>query len=74
MQYKLVLVIALAARPRVPLLDEPFGPIDAMSADVLSEALRSMVREHGCGVLPASHQLDGFGVLHRHGRREPGVV
>lgn len=57
MQYKLALVIALAARPRVLLLDEPFGPIDAMSADVLSDALRSMVREHECGVLVASHQL-----------------
>lgn len=57
MQYKLGLVIALAVRPRVLLLDEPFGPIDAMSADVLSDALRAMAREHGCGILVASHQL-----------------
>lgn len=56
MRYKLALVMALALRPRLLLLDEPFGPIDPVSADVLWDALRERAQDGAC-VLLSSHQL-----------------
>lgn len=54
MRQKLALSIALAARPRVLLLDEPYGPLDPDSSDVLSAALRDAAAD-GCATLISSH-------------------
>lgn len=54
MRQKLALSIALAARPRVLLLDEPYGPLDPDSSDVLSGALRDAAAD-GCAMLISSH-------------------
>lgn len=54
MRQKLALSIALAARPRVMLLDEPYGPLDPDSSDVLSGALREAATD-GCAMLISSH-------------------
>lgn len=54
MRQKLALSIALAARPRVLLLDEPYGPLDPDSSDVLSAALRDAAAD-GCTMLISSH-------------------
>ena len=56
MRYKLALVLALALRPRLLLLDEPFGPIDPVSARELWLELRALASAGG-SVLLSSHQL-----------------
>ncbi len=56
MRYKLALVMALALRPRVLLLDEPFGPIDPVSAGELWEELRALANA-GSAILLSSHQF-----------------
>ena len=56
MRYKLALVLALALRPRLLLLDEPFGPIDPVSAGELWLELRALASTGG-SVLLSSHQL-----------------
>jgi len=56
MRYKLALVIALAIRPSLLLLDEPFGPIDTVSARELWRELRALASGGG-SVLLSSHQL-----------------
>jgi len=72
MRYKLALVMALALEPAVLLLDEPFGPLDPVSARILvSELLAANAR--GAAVLLSGHHLpsglspDGYLVL-EHGR------
>jgi len=56
MQYKLGLAIALLSRPDVLLLDEPFGPLDALSSEALYRELRRFASE-GRGVLVSAHQM-----------------
>lgn len=56
MQYKLALAVALLSRPEVLLLDEPFGPLDALSSEVLYRELRRFAVE-GRGVLVSAHQM-----------------
>jgi ABC-2 type transport system ATP-binding protein len=55
MRYKLGLVLALMLQPKLLLLDEPFGPIDAASARALWTELRSLAGA-GSGVLLSAHQ------------------
>ncbi len=56
MRYKLGLVLALMLRPKVLLLDEPFGPIDAASAAELWAELRDLA-DQGSGVLLSAHHM-----------------
>jgi ABC-2 type transport system ATP-binding protein len=56
MQYKLGLSLALLVEPELLLLDEPFGPLDALSASQLWYDLQTY-REAGISVLLSSHQL-----------------
>lgn len=56
MQYKLALAVALLSRPDVLLLDEPFGPLDALSSEALYKELRRFAAEGG-GVLVSAHQM-----------------
>lgn len=56
MQYKLGLSLALLVEPELLLLDEPFGPLDAMSASQLWHDLQTY-RDAGISVLLSSHQL-----------------
>ena len=56
MQYKLALAVALLSRPDVLLLDEPFGPLDALSSEALYGELRRFAAE-GRGVLVSAHQM-----------------
>ncbi len=56
MQYKLGLSLALLVEPELLLLDEPFGPLDAMSASQLWQDLQTY-RDAGISVLLSSHQL-----------------
>ncbi len=54
MRYKLALSLALAMRPHVLLLDEPFAPIDADAAWVLGEELGKLSAK-GSAVLLSIH-------------------
>lgn len=56
MQYKLALSLALLAQPELLLLDEPFGPLDPLSATALWDEIRAYT-EGGGAVLMSSHQL-----------------
>ena len=56
MRYKLALCIALSTKPQVMLLDEPFGPLDPVSAQFLWEEL-VLLCQGGLGILLSSHQL-----------------
>lgn len=61
MQQRLALAQALAVRPRVLLLDEPFGALDpGIRADMHALLLR-IWREHGMTVVMVTHDLqEGF--------------
>ncbi len=54
-RYKLALCMALLVDPQILLLDEPFGPLDPISAQQLWNDLWAR-REHGKTVLLSSHQ------------------
>jgi len=73
MRYKLALVMALALQPKLLLLDEPFGPIDPVSAEELWTALRAAAAD-GSGVLLSSHQLPDGAVPDRYVVLEDGQV
>ncbi|MBS1193392.1 MAG: transporter, ATP-binding protein [Methanomicrobia archaeon] len=52
------LAILLAARPRVLILDEPFGDIDPITLREVSNAIKSINAELGTTILLVSHHVD----------------
>ena len=54
MRQKLACVMALAARPALLLMDEPYGPLDPASAEVLSAQI-ARARDAGAAVLVSCH-------------------
>lgn len=54
MRLKLALVLALMAKPRLLLLDEPYGPLDREASAALS-ALLAEARDEGAAVLVSCH-------------------
>ena len=56
MRYKLALCLALLVRPPLLLLDEPFGPLDALASQVLWQALKEYTARGGT-TLFSSHTL-----------------
>jgi len=55
---KVALAAALAAEPRVVLLDEPTLGLDVQSSVELRKAIRRMAHEEGCTVIITTHQMD----------------
>lgn len=49
---------ALAIRPEVLILDEPFGALDAITKEELQEELLSIWNDHRCTVLMITHDID----------------
>jgi sulfonate transport system ATP-binding protein len=49
---------ALVAEPRLLLLDEPFGALDALTRLSMRALLLDLWREHGFGVLLVTHDVD----------------
>jgi NitT/TauT family transport system ATP-binding protein len=61
MQQRLAIAQALAKKPRVLLLDEPFGALDPGIRAHMHELILPLWREHGMTVLMVTHDLkEGF--------------
>ncbi|MBO0763000.1 MAG: ABC transporter ATP-binding protein [Hyphomicrobiaceae bacterium] len=61
MQQRLAIAQALARKPRVLLLDEPFGALDPGIRAHMHELIRPLWREHGMTVLMVTHDIkEGF--------------
>ena len=58
MQQRVGLARAFAVQPRILLMDEPFGALDAQNAEILREDLRSIVAEEQRTVIFVTHNLD----------------
>ena len=55
---RMALARALAVDPRVLLLDEPFGALDALTRMTLQDSLRQLIREERPTVLLVTHDVD----------------
>jgi NitT/TauT family transport system ATP-binding protein len=58
MQQRVGLARAFAAEPSVLLMDEPFGALDAQTAELMREEVRELTRSAGKTVLFVTHSLD----------------
>jgi NitT/TauT family transport system ATP-binding protein len=58
MQQRVGLARAFAADPAVLLMDEPFGAVDAQTAELMREEVRDLTRIVGKTVLFVTHSLD----------------
>lgn len=73
MKYKLGVVLALMVQPEVMLLDEPFGPLDAISANYLWDKLAE-ASEDGTAILLSSHALPEDALPDKYIAMEQGRV
>lgn len=73
MRYKLALVLALVLRPKLLLLDEPFGPLDPVSSEELWRELRRAA-SMGSAVVLSSHQMPEGALPDRYLVLEEGTV
>jgi NitT/TauT family transport system ATP-binding protein len=58
MQQRVQIARCLAQGPRVLLMDEPFGALDALTRQALQDEIARLVRESGATVLFVTHDLD----------------
>ena len=58
MQQRLQLARALAVKPELLLMDEPFGALDAMTREALQVELRRIQRESGATIIFITHDVD----------------
>ncbi len=58
MQQRLQIARCLAQKPRVLLMDEPFGALDALTRQSLQDEVAALVRGSGVTVLFVTHDLD----------------
>lgn len=60
--------VARAARPRIVLMDEPFGALDPLTRESLQASLRTIQRETATTILFVTHDMDeAFGLGDRVG-------
>jgi len=58
MKQRVCIARALALRPKVLILDEPFGALDAITKEELQEELLKIWRDHQVTVLMITHDID----------------
>jgi len=58
MKQRVSIARALAIRPQVLILDEPFGALDAITKEELQEELLKIWTDHRCTVLMITHDID----------------
>ncbi|CUX71795.1 MULTISPECIES: ABC transporter ATP-binding protein [Agrobacterium] len=58
MQQRVAIARALASSPRVLLMDEPFGAVDALSRSKLQDMLLKLWEELGLTILLVTHDID----------------
>ncbi len=58
MKQRVSIARALAVRPQVLILDEPFGALDAITKEELQEELLKIWNDHQCTVLMITHDID----------------
>ncbi|MEM7760089.1 MAG: ATP-binding cassette domain-containing protein, partial [Cyanobacteria bacterium P01_A01_bin.40] len=58
MKQRVSLARALAIRPRILILDEPFGALDTITKEELQEELLNIWNDHRCTVLMITHDID----------------
>lgn len=58
MQQRLAIVRALVNRPKVMLMDEPFGGLDALTHETMQEELHAVWRQTGMTVLLITHSVE----------------
>jgi nitrate ABC transporter ATP-binding subunit len=58
MKQRVAIARALAIRPKMLLLDEPFGALDAITKEELQEELLTIWQDHRCTVLMITHDID----------------
>jgi NitT/TauT family transport system ATP-binding protein len=58
MQQRVQIARSLAQRPRIILMDEPFGALDAITRQVLQDELLTLARERNMTVVFITHDLD----------------
>ncbi len=58
MKQRVSIARALAIRPQVLILDEPFGALDAITKEELQEELLKIWQDHRCTVLMITHDID----------------
>jgi NitT/TauT family transport system ATP-binding protein len=57
MKMRVSIARALATRPRILLMDEPFAALDEMTQDRMNEELLRLQREHGWTVVVVTHSV-----------------
>lgn len=58
MKQRVAIARALSIRPKVLILDEPFGALDAITKEELQEELLQIWREHQVTILMITHDID----------------
>ena len=67
---KVAFLLALAPRPRLLVLDEPFSGLDPVVRDDVTAALLDVTRREGSSIIISSHEMDGSRAA-RRSRRLP---